>query len=110
MKYVDATDIPLSVPDGTVSGSPVVVGDLPAVALIDKQSDGKATCKTNGAFDFPVKGVGTSGNAAVNEGDILHLQSNGDINKNTGAGKRFGYALAGVGSGATATISVKIGY
>lgn len=109
--YNAGDQIPLTVPAGTISGDPIVDGQLPAVALIDRGTDGRASCKTNGVFLLPVKGIDASANAAVAEGDILYLVV-GDTpklsKKNTGV--RFGYALAVVTSGATATIAVKVGW
>lgn len=93
------------------SGDPVVVGQIPAVALIDTNADGNVTIKTDGVFALSVKGVDGSGNAAVAVGDILYY-TDGDtppLGKKT-SGVRFGYALEAVTSGATKTIKVKIGY
>lgn len=93
------------------SGDPVVVGQLPAVALTDTQADGTCTVKTDGVFNLSVKGIDGGGNSAVAAGDIIY-RVDADTpklsKKNTGV--RFGYALGAVGSGQTATIPVKIGY
>lgn len=108
--YDDAESLSLPVEVGVESGDPVLVGDLPGVALTDRDAGGYATVRMAGAFELEVKGVGTSGNAKVEVGDILHLQTDGDINKKTNSGTRFGYALGGVDSGGTETILVKVGY
>lgn len=94
------------------AGDPVMVGDLPGVALTDEDSDGKCTVKFNGVAELSVKGEGASGNTAVAAGDILYYEAGQTppINKDSTNGKRFGYALEAVASGATATIRVKIGY
>jgi predicted RecA/RadA family phage recombinase len=98
-------------PTTPASGDPVVVGQLPGVALTDERADGTTSIQTNGVFNLSVKGIDGSGNHAVAVGDIIYYVS-GDTPKlsvkNTGV--RFGYALATVGSGSTATIAVKIGY
>jgi predicted RecA/RadA family phage recombinase len=98
-------------PTTPASGDPVRVGELPGVALTDERSDGTTSIQTNGVFNLSVKGVDGSGNAAVSVGDILYYvdADTPKLSKKT-AGHRFGYALATVGSGSTATIAVKIGY
>ena len=93
------------------SGAPVVVGQLPAVALTDTNADGNVTVKTDGCFNLSVKGVDGSGNKAVAIGDIIYYVD-GDTPKLSvkSSGVRFGYALGAVTSGATKTIPIKIGY
>lgn len=91
-----------------LSGDPVVVGELPGVALTDENADGNATIQTDGVFRLPVKGETTT-DAAVAVGDIVYYDA-GVINKDSSNGVRFGYALDAVSSGATSTIRVKVGY
>lgn len=99
---------------GAVSGDPVVVGQLPGVALTsaaDNPATNIVTVETDGVFLLSVKGIDGGGNSAVAIGDVIY-HVNADTpklsKKNTGV--RFGYALDVVGSGMTATIRVKIGY
>lgn len=94
------------------SGDPVIVGALPGVALTDQQSDGTNTVKLNGVGQLSVDGQASSGTAtAVSEGDTVYFDSaDGQINVDATNGTRYGYALAPVASGSTATIPVKIGY
>lgn len=110
MKFTPGNQLQVALASVT-SGDPVVVGQLPAVALIDTNAAGDVTIKTDGVFALSVKGVDGSGNKAVAVGDILYYVD-GDTPKlsvkNTGV--RFGYALGAVTSGATKTINVKIGY
>ncbi|MEU4410756.1 DUF2190 family protein [Streptosporangium sp. NPDC023963] len=97
-------------PATPASGDPVVMGQLPGVALIDEQPDGLTTIKTDGVATLSVKGTNGS-NAAINAGDILYyVAANTPKLSATTSGVRFGYALEAVSSGATATIRVKIGY
>lgn len=95
-------------PATPTSGAPVLVGQLPGVALTAEDADGYTTVKFDGVADLPVKGETTT-NVAVAAGDILYYDS-GVINKDSSNGVRFGYALEAVSSGATTTIKVKIGY
>lgn len=92
------------------SGDPGVVGDLPFVALTDEASDGTATVKCNGVAKLNVRGHDGTANAAVAVGQVIYWDNtNGELDVQT-AGKRFGYALGAVASGATTSIEVKIGY
>ncbi|RCG31978.1 DUF2190 family protein [Sphaerisporangium album] len=104
----DQLDVVCSAPATPESGQPVLVGQLPGVALTDERADGKTTVKFNGVAELDVKGETTT-NAAVSAGDILYYDS-GVINRDSTNGVRFGYALAPVNSGATNKIPVKIGY
>lgn len=98
-------------PATPVSGDPVVVGQLPGVALTDERSDGTTSIQHHGVFTLSVKGVDGSGNSAVAAGDILYYVTadTPKISKKA-TGVRFGYALEAVTSGATASIKVKVGY
>ncbi|MFN2636898.1 MAG: capsid cement protein [Gemmatimonadaceae bacterium] len=97
-------------PTTPASGDPVLVGQLPGVALITEGSDGLTTIKTNGVATLSVKGT-TGSNAAIAAGDIIYyVTANTPKLSATTSGVRFGYALESVTSGATATIRVKIGY
>ena len=98
-------------PATPVAGDPVLFGVLPGVALTDPDADGKLSMKTDGAFNLSVKGVDGSGNAAITAGDIIYYVA-ADTPKLSvkTAGVRFGYAMEDVGSGATTTINVKVGY
>lgn len=94
------------------SGDPVVVGQIPGVALIDETSDGAVTVDTRGVYNLSVKGENNAGNSPVAVGDILYFEAGQvpPINKDNVAGIRFGYALGVVLTGATTTIPVKVGY
>jgi predicted RecA/RadA family phage recombinase len=104
---------PTAGPNATVkSGDPVMIGQLPAVAMTDGSdtvaNGGKCTVDLGGVYRLPVKGETTT-NAAVAAGDILYYDA-GVINKDNTNGVRFGYALDPVVSGSTTTIRVKVGY
>ncbi|MET9339268.1 DUF2190 family protein [Nonomuraea sp. NPDC003804] len=101
-----------SQPATPVSGDPVLVGQIPGVALTKEDGDGFTTVKFDGVANLSVKGENQSGNSAVAVGDILYYEAGQTppVNKDATNGVRFGYALGTVGAGATATIPVKIGY
>jgi len=105
----DGIQIKLSVGAGISSGDPVVVGQIPGVALLDSDANNDSVVRTQGVFSLEVVGEDGTGNVAVAEGDILYLDS-GVVNKDDANGVRFGYALEAVNSGATTTIKVKVGY
>lgn len=102
-------------PATPASGDPVLVGQIPGVALTDESAGGNPSGATTvcmeGVFALPVKGIDKDGNSAVAVGDILYYAT-GDtpkISKKQTA-VRFGYALETVSTSATATIRVKLGY
>lgn len=106
------TRLALPVPSGTVSGDALVIGALPCVAVTDRDewTAGEASVQTDGTWTFPVKGEDAAGNAAIALGAILYIDTDGEINVDATNGKRFGYALEAVASGATVDIEVKVGY
>lgn len=110
---LDNNTLELPVASGTVAGDPVVVGQIPGVALTDRDAAGNAVVQI-GSFvaTLSVKGENNAGNVAVAAGDILYHEAAATpkINKDNVAGIRYGYALEAVGSGATATIKVLVGY
>ena len=102
-------------PATPASGDPVLVGQLPAVALEAEEADGYTTIKTNGVYTFSVKGVTTAAaGSAVAVGDLIYYVPGNTPKLSKASGDagavRFGYALGTVSSGATASIQVKIGY
>lgn len=107
----DALCIAVTLPTTPASGDPVLIGQLPGVALTAEQADGKTSVKLNGTALLSVKGE-TTVDAAIAAGDILYYDTAATvkINKDSANGVRYGYALEAVGSGVTATILVKIGY
>lgn len=109
----DSLAVVTTAPASPVSGDPVICGQIPGVALTNKDAvDNLTTIALNGAFLLSVKGETTT-DAAIAVGDILYYDTAATphkINKDNTNGVRFGYALAAVASGATTTIPVKIGY
>jgi predicted RecA/RadA family phage recombinase len=93
------------------SGDPVIVGQMPGVALTNERADGTTSVDTEGVFKLSVKGVDGAGNSAVAEGDIIYYVA-ADTPKlsKKATGVRFGYARQAVTGGATSTIRVKLGY
>lgn len=114
---LDNNTLELTVISGVVSGDPVVVGQIPGVALTDRSAPGVATGKAVvqiGSFvaNLTVEGANNAGNVAVAEGDILYYDTAATIkiNKDNTNGVRFGYALAALSSGANGVIPVLVGY
>ena len=110
--YTRSVQAVCSVPTTPSSNDPVLIGQIPGVALIDEQSDGITTVALDGVWDLSVKGEAAGGNSAVAVGDILYYEAGQTppVNKDATNGVRFGYALEAVSSGATATIRVLVGY
>ncbi|HEY9337898.1 MAG TPA: capsid cement protein, partial [Kribbella sp.] len=76
-----------------------------------ERADGTTSVDTAGVWNLSVKGVDGSGNSAVAVGDILYYVA-ADTPKlsKKATGVRYGYAMAAITSGSTATIPVKLGY
>ena len=108
-RYISAAATAPAAPD---SGDPVLVGQIPGVALTDEDAAGNTTIDLGGVYMLSVEGVNNAGNSAVAVGDIIYYETGETppLNKDNVAGVRFGYALGTVGAGLTATIAVKIGY
>jgi predicted RecA/RadA family phage recombinase len=110
--WTDSYAVQCTAPATPQSGDPVLAGQIPGVALTNKDTNNLNTIATNGVFALSVKGENNAGNVAVAVGDILYYEAGQTppVNKDNVAGVRFGYALGAVSSGATTTINVKIGY
>lgn len=106
--------VPTQPASGATSGSPVLVGQMPGVALTDADAtSGKATIQFEGVADLAVEGKDASNaNTTVSPGDIVYYDAANTIklNRDNTNGVRFGYALEALASGANGTIRVKIGY
>lgn len=92
------------------SGDPVRYGERTGVALTDEGGGGNGATKTSVLFgpftgNFSVKGIDDSGNSAVSVGDMIFYVDAETLSKKA-SGYFFGFALAAVGSGSTATIEV----
>lgn len=89
---VPTTDAANGIP---ASGTPVLVGSIPGIAHDKVAADtGKTPVCPECIAEVPVNGVGAAGNAAINAGDVLYMQTNGQIDKNSGGAgaKKFGVA------------------
>lgn len=133
--FFDATRVSLKVGAGTLSGDPVRVGNLNAVAITDAAVSltaganagfsigliasnnripsgnevGYASCKTTGAFKFTVTAAG-----AVAFGDPIYAIANGTgsvkkvtLTTSSSGNKLYGVALEDAASG-TPVIAVKL--
>lgn len=102
----------VSDPATPVTGDPVRFGERTGVALTDEGEGGNGSTETTvnfGSFtgNFSVKGVDGSGNSAVAVGDaIYYVDADTPKLSKKASGYFFGFALATVGSGSTATIEV----
>ena len=106
-----------------LSGDPVRIGQIPGVALVSTDANGRVVVQLDGVFQLLVAGIDSSGtsaadaNVAVNGGDIIYFDEakTPPLSKRAG-GVRFGYAMGDSGveqvaSGVTTTvISVQVGY
>lgn len=112
----DALSLPCSQPADPVSGDPVLVGQMPGIALTDQGAGGndadKTSVKTEGVWNFEAKGENNAGNTAIGVGDIAYYDAAAAVklNKDNTNGVRFGYFLDALDSGATGVVRVKLGY
>jgi predicted RecA/RadA family phage recombinase len=99
-------------PATPASGDPVLFGQIPGVALTDEDADGNTVIADAGVFELSVKGIDNAGNAAITAGDKVYYDTatTPKLSADDTGTVFFGYALEDVGSGATATIKVKVGY
>lgn len=101
-----------SYPATPVSGSPVLVGTIPGVALTGEGEGGNAagqcSIATEGVFDLLVEAVNNGGNSAVAIGDKIYYEAGETppLNKDSVSGVLFGKALETVTSGESDTIKV----
>lgn len=107
-RYERGVKIKYPVPSGTESGDPVLIGQMPGVALTDRGTDNEATVDFEGYFDLEV--TATAADIAV--GDILYAHGTGPftIDNVAAAGVRFGYAGEALAEDDTDTILVRLGY
>lgn len=104
--------VPVTDPATPASGDPVRFGSFTGVALCDEGDGGNASDHTSvdfgpKAWTLSVKGVDDGGNSAVVAGDEL-FYVDGDTPKisKKASGYFYGYAMEGVNSGATKSITV----
>lgn len=108
--------LPCTAPTTPASGDPVLIGQIPAIALTDEGAGGNAathtSVQTDGVWNLLAEGVTGGGNSAIAVGDILYYDAAATIkiNKDVTNGVRYGYALDTVSSAASGTIRVKLGY
>ena len=109
-KFAPSRTRSLPVPDGTVSGDPVMVGTIAGVALTDKGAGGNtaenATVALDGAFNLA---IGTA--TALVAGDkVFFVESSSSLSTtdNTGANKTFGKVLEPKGTTAGEVVPVEI--
>jgi predicted RecA/RadA family phage recombinase len=109
LKFDDGRFLYLDVASGVESGDPVVVGQIPGVAIIDRDTAGKATIDTGGVYDLPTSGSGTSGSGVVAVGDKIYYKDGvtPPLCK-VSSGVLFGYALEGTSGSPAETIAVKL--
>lgn len=104
--YKDADYISLPVTNGTLSGSPVVVGNLVGVAQTNEgdqvtNEEGYASVALTGAFRVP------SSVAFASVGLPVYITSGYVLNATASGNRFFGYTLSTKSSGA-GTVIVKI--
>ena len=103
-RYTNAKHISVPVPAGTKSGDPVKVGQICGVAVIDRESDGRATIWLDKSYDLPVAG------AVGNFGAPIYITSGGTLTATASGNFFFGTALGTKGTGTGPLEVAPIGY
>jgi predicted RecA/RadA family phage recombinase len=107
-KYEDGEQLTLPVIAGTVSGSPVIVGMLPGVALIDRDANGNATVQVgDGVFTVTVTAT-----ANITIGQPIYITSaTYALSDAAGAGKQlFGHAYSTSTGAGSKSVDVRIAH
>lgn len=109
-EHGDQLDVVVDHPTTPVSGNLVRVGSKVGLALGDERADtGLTTVKFNGTVEVPVKGINGGGNSAVALNDqIFYTDADTPPASKKNTGTLIGQAMATVGTGATATIIVRL--
>lgn len=103
----DVITIAVSDPSAPASGDPVRIGSFCGVAVADKRTDGNTVVRISGVVNVSVKAIDGSGNSAVSIGDkIYYVDADTPKLSKKASGALFGYALATITSGSTASIDV----
>lgn len=99
--------VSLTIADATSANAPVCVGSITGVLLADVAAGAAGLVGRKGIATLSVKAINGSGNVAVAQGDAIYFVS-GDTPKlsKKDTGVLYGYAMAGITSGSTATIQV----
>lgn len=109
VKYDRGGNIRLDMTVGAsqVKDSVILISQMPVYLLEASDANNKAPCILPGTLvaELAVTGANAGGNSAVAIGDRLYKDGT-EVNKDSTNGTLVGYALATVGSGATATIQV----
>lgn len=105
-RFYPADHLELPVVAGTLSGDPVMVGDLPGVATTDRDAAGNASVALKGAYLVTV----TAGVGALSVGQPVNLVTPGHGQPLlTTGGKLFGHVVEGaLNAAATGQVTVKI--
>jgi len=89
---VPATNTTTVVPK---SGTAVLAHNIPGVAEADVDvTTGLTPVNTSCVAELPVNGIGASGNAAISVGDVLYMQTDGTIDKNSGGSGAIKFGTA----------------
>ena len=82
-----------------LAGDPVVIGQIPGVALSNADANGKVVVQIDGIFSLLVQGVDAGGNSVVAGGDRVYFNpaDTPPLSKKV-AGIFFGYAFGDAGA------------
>ena len=102
-RYENALHITVTAPYAVTSGSPVRVGSICGVALIDAAAGERVTIWLDGSWDLQVTG-------ATSEGAPVYITSSGALNVTATGNYLFGIALGAKAAAAGPVEVAPIGY
>lgn len=94
---------------GVTAGEPVIIGQIPGVALENTDVNGNAAVALEGIWYLQVKGYVAGTATALTAGQRVYLSANGAILDGTTTNTYFGKILDPVASGVTVTVRVLLG-
>lgn len=102
-------DVTVTHPATPVSGDPCRWNLKVGVALANEAANGLTPVKFDGTAALSVKGINAGGNSAVADGDqLFYTDADTPPISKKATGTLVGQAMGTVGSGATATIEVRL--
>lgn len=103
-RHPNALHISLPVPDGTVSGAPVKVGQICGVAITDKRADGNATVWLDGSWTVDVAG------AVASVGAPVYIKADNTLTATATGNYVWGVSLGTKGTGTGPLEVAPVGY
>lgn len=104
IRFEHTIRLTLPVASGVTSGTPVLVGVIPGVAVTDRDADGNATVQIAGG---PVADISLASAVVTSPGTVLFITAAGVVSATSAASSAvYGAALATKAGGSAAVVPV----